>query len=103
MTPGRTFSVSKTSPAGKAPADPVVFMNRLSHTGDFSGVPFSLRPWQEHIVRGLFKTRAGGLRQHRKAFLALPRKQGKTELAAAIILYLMLGTGKRGQQIYSAS
>jgi hypothetical protein len=36
-------------------------------------------------------------------FLAIPRKQGKTELAAAIILYLLLGTGKHGQQLYSAS
>ena len=36
-------------------------------------------------------------------FIGLPRKQGKTELAAAILLYLMLGTGKRDQQLYSAS
>ena len=76
----------------------------LTHTGDFNGVPFDLRPWQESIVRRLFGTiRPDGKRQYRKAFLALPRKQGKTELAAAIILYLLLGTGRRGQQLYSAS
>lgn len=82
----------------------VDFLNNLTHTGDFNGVPFALRPWQESIVRTLFGTlRPDGRRQYRKAFLALPRKQGKTELAAAIILYLLLGTGRRGQQLYSAS
>jgi phage terminase large subunit-like protein len=55
-------------------------------------------------VRRLFGTlRPDGRRQYRKMFLAIPRKQGKTELAAAIILYLLLGTGKHGQQLYSAS
>jgi phage terminase large subunit-like protein len=80
------------------------FINRLTHTGDFSGQPFALRPWQESIVRKLFGTlRADGLRQYRRAFLALPRKQGKTELAAAILLFVLLGTGRRGQHLYSAS
>lgn len=88
-----------------SPADRAVkFINNLTHTGDFNGEPFRLRPWQEKIVRRLFGTvRADGQRQYRKAFLALPRKQGKTELAAAILLYLLLGTGKRGQTLYSAS
>lgn len=55
-------------------------------------------------MRRLFGTiRPDGKRQYRKMFLAIPRKQGKTELAAAIILYLLLGTGKHGQQLYSAS
>lgn len=82
----------------------VDFINNLTHTGDFNGVPFALRPWQESIVRKLFGTiRPDGRRRYRKMFLALPRKQGKTELAAAVLLYLLLGTGKRGQQLYSAS
>lgn len=82
----------------------VRFINRLTHTGDFSGQPFRLRPWQESIVRQLFGTlKADGSRQYRKMFLAIPRKQGKTELAAAILLYLMLGTGRKGQELYSAS
>jgi phage terminase large subunit-like protein len=87
------------SPAERA----VAFINKLRHTGDYAGVPFRLRPWQEDVVRRLFTTREGGERQYRKMFLALPRKQGKTELAAAILLYLMLGTGKRQQMLYSAS
>jgi phage terminase large subunit-like protein len=103
--------VPKTKARGRAPSksvDPgqqaVDFINLLTHTGDFNGVPFALRPWQEAIIRQLFGTlRPDGRRQYTKLFLALPRKQGKTELAAAILLYLLLGTGKRDQQLYSAS
>lgn len=79
------------------------FVNNLTHTGDFSGEPFVLRKWQEQIIRGVFATRPDGLRKHRRVFLALPRKQGKTELAAAVAVFLLLGQGKRGQRIYSAS
>jgi phage terminase large subunit-like protein len=53
------------------------------------------------MVRQIFA--ADGRAQYRRVFGALPRKQGKTELVAAILLYLMLGTGKRDQRIYSAS
>lgn len=94
--------------SSKAATDPgeraVRFINNLTHTGDFSGQPFRLRGWQEDIVRRLFGTLApDGSRRYRRLFLALPRKQGKTELAAAILVYLLLGTGRRGQQLYSAS
>jgi phage terminase large subunit-like protein len=82
----------------------VRFIGNLTHTGDFSGEPFKLRPWQEKPVRQIFGTiRPDGLRQYRRVFMALPRKQGKTELAAAMLLYLLLGQGKTGQSIYSAS
>jgi phage terminase large subunit-like protein len=92
--------IAKADPGQEA----VDFINSLTHTGDYSGVPFRLRPWQEIFVRRLFGTlRPDGRRQYRKMLLAIPRKQGKTELAAAIILYLLLGTGKHGQQLYSAS
>jgi phage terminase large subunit-like protein len=92
------------SPSNDPGQQAVDFVNNLTHTGDFNGVPFALRPWQESIVRRLFGTmREDGKRRYRKAFLAFPRKQGKTELAAAMILFLLLGTGKRGQQLYSAS
>jgi phage terminase large subunit-like protein len=82
----------------------VDFINGLTHTGDFNGVPFELREWQEKMVRPLFgNLRPDGRRQYTKAFFALPRKNGKTELIAALVLYLMLGTGKRSQRIFSAS
>lgn len=98
----------KTTPKAAPPDSPgdraITFLNRLTHTGDFAGKPFELRPWQSEIVRQLFGTlKPDGSRRYRKAFLALPRKQGKTELSAGILLYLLLASGKTDQRIYSAS
>ena len=44
-----------------------------------------------------------GMPRYRYAFVGLPRKNGKTELAAAIVLYLIFGSELYGQNIYSAS
>jgi phage terminase large subunit-like protein len=79
----------------------VRFINELKHTGDFTGQPFKLRGWQEDIVRAIFDD--DGKARYRTVFIALPRKQGKTELTAAILLFLMFGSGKKAQRIYSAS
>lgn len=95
---------SRISGKPKSLADKAVaFINALTHTGDYNGVPFKLRPWQEQIVRDIFRTDAKGSRIVRKGFIALPRKQGKTELIAAILLFLLVGLGRKGQHIYSAS
>ncbi len=91
--------MSKQKKAQRNPA--VEFINSLHHTGDFWGQPFALRPWQEEIVRQIFDEK--GKARYRKVFIALPRKQGKTELAAAILLFLMFGTGKKAQRLFSAS
>lgn len=90
----------KLSQSGTAHAV-VDFVNALHHTGDFTGVPFALRPWQEKIVRAIFDP--SGKAQYRQVFIGLPRKQGKTELVAAILNFLLFGTGKRGQKIFSGS
>jgi len=84
-----------------APHEAVDFINSLKHTGDFHGVPFALRRWQEDVVRQIFDHK--GRTKYRKVFIALPRKQGKTELVAGILLFLMFGTGRKGQRIYSGS
>jgi phage terminase large subunit-like protein len=87
------------------PGDRAVrFINRLTHTGDFAGEPFALRPWQEAPIRKLFGTlRPDGTKQYRKTFWALPRKQGKTEVVAAAGLYLLMGQGKANRRVYTAS
>jgi phage terminase large subunit-like protein len=88
-----------------APArEPIAFINSLTHTkGSFAGQPFNLRPWQRRIVRRLFKKRPDGRRQYRTALLMLPRKNGKTELAAAVALYGLLADGEAGAEVYSAA
>lgn len=44
-----------------------------------------------------------GRRQYRRCYIWIPRKNGKTELAAALALYTLIGDGERGAQIYSAA
>ncbi len=84
--------------------DPVAFINNLTHTkGKFARQPFDLRPWQTKIVKQLFKLRKDGLRRHRTCLLMLPRKNGKSEIAAAVALYGLLGDGEIGGEIYSAA
>jgi len=82
----------------------VAFINNLTHTkGPFAQQPFNLRPWQVKIVRELFKTRKDGLRQYRTCLLLLPRKNGKSEIAAAVALYGLLGDDEIGSEVYSAA
>src|SRR5262245_14234099 len=82
----------------------VRLMNQLTHTkGPFAGQPFQLRPWQVRIVKQLFRTRPDGRRQYRTSLLMLPRKNGKTELAAALAIYFLLFDGEIGAEVYSAA
>jgi phage terminase large subunit-like protein len=81
----------------------VRLINLLTHTGDYAGQPFALRPWQRRIVASLFKTTRDQRRVYRTCLLMLPRKNGKTELAAAIAIYGLLFDGVRGGEIYLAA
>ena len=83
-------------------AEAIAVIGKLTHTGDFAGQPFVLRPWQQSIVRRLFKTGTNGLRTYRSCLLMLPRKNGKTELAAAVAIYSLLFDSKQGE-IYLAA
>ncbi len=89
------------------PADRAVdFIGQLKHTKTrWSGVPFHLLPWQElEVVRPLFGTlREDGMRQYRTAYIEIPRKQGKSELAAALALYLLVADAEPGGEIYLAA
>jgi len=82
----------------------VRLINQLTHTkGPFAQQPFALRPWQERIVRQLFKQRRDGRRQYRTCLLMLPRKNGKSELCAALAIYFLLFDGEVGAEVYSAA
>ena len=66
------------------------FINNLKHTkGQWRGVPFDLLPWQENIIRDIFgNVKENGYRQYNTAYIEIPKKNGKSELAAAIALYM---------------
>ena len=95
-------STPQSPPA--ASQDAIAFVNSLTHTkGAFARQTFNLRPWQRRIVRQIFKKRPDGRRQYRTVLLMLPRKNGKTELAAAIALYGLMADGELGGEVYSAA
>ena len=84
----------------------VGFIKLLKHTEDrWYGVPFQLHDWQEHeIIRPLFgEVTREGKRQYRKGYISVARKNGKTQLAAAIMLALMFLDKEAGGQYYSAA
>ena len=52
--------------------------------------------WQEQIVRDLFGiVKPNGYRQFNTAYIEIPKKNGKSELAAAVALLLCCGDGSR--------
>lgn len=61
-----------------------------------------LEPWQAFIIVNLFGwiNRETGARRFREAYIKVPRKNGKSELAAAIALYLMAGDGEIGAEVF---
>lgn len=78
----------------------------LVHTkGRWAGVPFTLADWQrDDIIRPLFGTiDAKGLRRYRTAYVEVGRKNGKSELAAGIALYMLLLDGEAGGEVYGAA
>lgn len=82
-------------------ADYVVnFIQCLCHTkGKWAGKPFILLPWQEEIIRNIFGIlKADGKRQFTTAYIEIPKKNGKSELAAAVALYLLFGDGEASQK-----
>lgn len=87
------------------PAQKIELINHLTHTkGPFAGQSFRLRKWQEKILRQLFTIdRATGLRRYRMCLLMLPRKNGKSELAAALAIDGLLLDGEIGGEVYSAA
>lgn len=90
----------------KAKADrAVAFIQNLKHTkGRWAGVNFNLLPWQEKIIRDIFGTaKADGYRQYNTAYVEIPKKNGKSELAAAVALYLLCGDGEYGAEVYGCA
>lgn len=83
----------------------VAFIESLSITsGIFAGRPFKLRPWQIEIVEAIYAVDENGRRIKRQVLLTIPRKNGKTQLAAALALCHLVGpeAEQRGQ-VYSAA
>ena len=83
----------------------VNFIECLCHTkGTWAGKPFKLLDWQTQIIRDLFGTiKPNGYRQFNTAYIEIPKKNGKSELAAAVALLLCCGDGEQRAEIYGCA
>lgn len=73
--------------------------------GEDAGKPFWLRPWQQDFIRDVYSpVKPDGNRRVRRAILSIARKNGKTELAAVLILAHLIGPeAEPNGEIYSAA
>ena len=98
--------MAKDSHYDKAAADYAVgFIQCLCHTkGTWAGKPFELIDWQEQIIRDIFGTiKPNGYRQFNTAYIEIPKKMGKSELAAAVALLLCCGDDEERAEVYGCA
>lgn len=61
-------------------------------------------PWQDKIINDVFGTvKENGYRQYNTAYVEIPKKMGKSELAAGVALYLTCGDGEWGAEVYGCA
>ncbi|MEZ0155249.1 MAG: terminase large subunit [Candidatus Reddybacter sp.] len=86
----------------------VRFIQRLPHVkGHFAAAKgparfIYLEPWQKFIIASIFGWINSGtrLRKYRVAYICVPRKNGKSILAAGIALYMLMADGEYGAEVY---
>ena len=82
------------------------FPEYLRHSkGEWADRPFELLSWQmEDVIRPLFGwVRPDGRRRFDRAYIEVPKKSGKSTLAAGIGLYMLIGDDEGGAEVYSAA
>lgn len=84
------------------------FIELLPHTkGKWASKSekIKLQPWQCFLIVTLFGwlKRKNGKRRFRKAYFEIPRKNGKSIIAAGIGLYMLLADGEFGAEVYSGA
>lgn len=87
---------------------PCKFIERMPHTKGKWGARkelIHLEPWQIFIICCVFGwiRKTTGLRRYRVLFLVVPRKNGKSAIAAGIGLYMLCADGEFGAEVYSGA
>ncbi|MGE4417566.1 MAG: terminase large subunit [Marinobacterium sp.] len=84
---------------------PIEFIERFcKHSkGKWIGQPFRLELFQKAIIQAIFGFvhKETGLRRCQEAIILVGRKNGKSSLMAALGLYMMIGDGEGGAEVYS--
>ena len=85
----------------------VRFIECLKHTkGEFHGKPFKLLPWQEKIIRDVFGTvrdEDPSMRQYNQVYIETGKKNGKSELGAALALNMLINDDEWKAEVYSGA
>ncbi len=83
----------------------VDFIRQLKHTkGKWAGQPFELIPWELDLIKQTFGTLGeDGTRQYRTVYTEIPKKSGKSEVSAALALYMLLADGEPNAEVYVAA
>ena len=79
------------------------FEKALTHTkGHLKGKPFLLEPWERAVIATLFgwKKQHDNTRRYREAFVFIPRKNGKSTIAAGITLCVLYQDGEGAAECY---
>lgn len=73
--------------------------------GEWAGNFIELAPWQVFIFCNLFGwvSKNDGYRKYRECYIEVPRKNGKSVLAATLANYMFLGAGEEGAEVYSGA
>ena len=81
------------------------FERVLKHTQDqWASQPFLLAPWEEEAVREIFgRLDDDGNRLITQVYLEVPKKNGKTEFCAGLLLLILLMDQNIGSQVYGAA
>lgn len=86
------------------PDEALWFISQLRHTkGKWAGTPFTILDFQEQFIRDLLQLNRAGRRKIKKALLGIARKNGKSELGAALALTLLVCDGEPGGQVIGAA
>lgn len=81
------------------------FIGELTHTkGEWAAHRFGILPWQTDFLTPLFGTiKEDGSRQYRICYVEIPKKNGKSEIGAALALYMLCADGEASPEVYSAA
>jgi phage terminase large subunit-like protein len=83
-----------------------IFPEYFKHKeGEFAGQPFYLEDWEKKIVGHIFgwKRKSNNTRRYRRAFIYLPKKNGKTALVAGIAMIMLVFDNEFGAKVFTAS
>lgn len=82
----------------------VNFIECLKLGDDFYGQPFSLLDWQKAVISQFYGTlRDDQYRQYQYLYLEIPKKNGKSQIGAALGLFHTFADGTRDGEVYAVA